>query len=78
MFKTIVDAFEELCDASEKIKIRAAAQTVLQSHFWMRSLKIILKNKRHELEKEALQFAKDACEKMGLPVVKKNCQEEEN
>ncbi|GBO36306.1 hypothetical protein AVEN_124082-1, partial [Araneus ventricosus] len=36
----------------------------------MRDLKVFLKYKRNDLVEEALQFAKDACEEMGIPVVK--------
>ncbi|GBN84861.1 hypothetical protein AVEN_188762-1 [Araneus ventricosus] len=37
----------------------------------MRSLKVFLKVKRNDLVEEALQFAKDTCEEMGIPVVKR-------
>ncbi|GBN17135.1 hypothetical protein AVEN_248761-1 [Araneus ventricosus] len=42
-------------------------------------LKVFLKDKRNDLVEEALQFAKDTYEDLGIPAVKKkNCQEEEN
>ncbi|GBM41176.1 hypothetical protein AVEN_35748-1 [Araneus ventricosus] len=37
----------------------------------MRSVKVFLKDKRNDIIEEALQFAKDACEEMGIPVIKK-------
>ncbi|GBM21733.1 hypothetical protein AVEN_118267-1 [Araneus ventricosus] len=37
----------------------------------MRSIKVFLRDKRNNLVEEALQFAKDACEEMDIPVVKK-------
>ncbi|GBL80616.1 hypothetical protein AVEN_225293-1 [Araneus ventricosus] len=37
----------------------------------MGSLKVFLNVKRNDLVEEALQFAKDACEEMGIPVVKR-------
>ncbi|GBL98213.1 hypothetical protein AVEN_268296-1 [Araneus ventricosus] len=37
----------------------------------MRSLKVFLKDKRNDLVEEALQFAKDTCEEMGIPAVKR-------
>ncbi|GBL64575.1 hypothetical protein AVEN_147007-1, partial [Araneus ventricosus] len=37
----------------------------------MRSLKVFLKDKRNYLVEQALQFVKDTCEEMGIPVVKR-------
>ncbi|GBL82570.1 hypothetical protein AVEN_263660-1 [Araneus ventricosus] len=37
----------------------------------MRSLKVFLKDKRYDIVEEALQFAKDACEEMGILVAKR-------
>ncbi|GBM20097.1 hypothetical protein AVEN_268417-1 [Araneus ventricosus] len=37
----------------------------------MRSLKVFLKDKINDLVDEALQFAKDTCEEMGIPVIRK-------
>ncbi|GBO28807.1 hypothetical protein AVEN_152435-1 [Araneus ventricosus] len=37
-----------------------------------RSLKVFLKGRRNDLVEEALQFAKDTCEEMGIPVVKRH------
>ncbi|GBM18814.1 hypothetical protein AVEN_16181-1 [Araneus ventricosus] len=107
-FKKNVDAVEELCDASETIETRGAAQTLLPVMFdfsfscflclcnnvfkevnhvqkylqilgisfdksvsKMRSLKVFLKDKRNYLVEQALQFVKDTCEEMGIPVVKR-------
>ncbi|GBM06882.1 hypothetical protein AVEN_147825-1 [Araneus ventricosus] len=100
-FKKILDTIEELCDASEMIETRGAAQTLLpamcdslslyflclwnnvlkevnhvqkylqilgisfeKSVIKMRSLKVLLKDKRDDLIEEALQFTKDTCEEM--------------
>ncbi|GBN62638.1 hypothetical protein AVEN_257089-1 [Araneus ventricosus] len=38
----------------------------------LRSLNVFLKDKRYELIEDALQFAKDTCEEMDIPAVKKN------
>ncbi|GBM19382.1 hypothetical protein AVEN_196012-1 [Araneus ventricosus] len=38
----------------------------------MRSLKVFLKDKRKDLVEEALQFAKNTCEEMGIPVIKRS------
>ncbi|GBL77057.1 hypothetical protein AVEN_12706-1 [Araneus ventricosus] len=37
----------------------------------MRSIKVFLKDKRNNLIEEALKCSKDACEQMGVPVVKR-------
>ncbi|GBN52526.1 hypothetical protein AVEN_244582-1 [Araneus ventricosus] len=36
----------------------------------MRNLKVFLKDKRNDLVEEVLQFAKDTCDEMDIPVVK--------
>lgn len=107
-FEKIVEAIEAMCDASETIETRGAAQILLpaicdfsflsflclwreileevddaqkylqirglcfeKAVFKMKSLKLFLKDRRDDLVEKALNFGKETCEEMGIPIIKR-------